>query len=293
MLGGQGIGLPPPQGLWYPLPQNQAYQPLGSAFMVPDASGLFIPPGWWIVRTGTYTEVQWLDPVSGTWIPITADGGGGGVAATGQQEYFVTSDGANMRLFNPHATPIGATVTAAGTGYAAATTVITPNAGNSQWRAVVGGSLASIVVGNDPAGVAGGTNFTVTPIVDIPAPPAGGVQATAHATITAGAVSAVTLDNAGAGYTSPPVPVIRPSPFDPNIGIITVPALTSTLGLLGQITAVLLVNPGRALTAGEQTAFTLTISGAGTGATATATFLTAATGTVDNTVFLQALGGAF
>lgn len=292
MLGGQGIGLPPPQGLWFPLPQNQAYQPLGSAFMVPDASGLFVPPGWWLIRTGTYTQVQWLDPVSGTWIPFTA-AGGNGFAATGLVEYFVNSDGANIRLFNPHATPIGASVTAAGSGYAQATTIVTPNAGNSQWRAVVGGALASIVVGNDPAGHAGGSNFTITPIVDIPAPPPGGVQATAHATLTAGAVSAVTLDAAGAGYTSPPVPVIRPSPFDPNIGSITVPALTSTLGLVDQITAVLLVNPGRALTAGEQSAFALTISGAGTGATATATFLTAAAGAADNTVYFQALGGAF
>jgi hypothetical protein len=285
MLGGQGIGLPPPQGLWYPLPTNQAYQPLGSAFMVPDGSGLFIPPGWWLVRTGTYTQIQWLDPVSGTWIPYTATG-----VST---EVSVNSDGANVRLFNPHSTPTGATVTAQGTGYAQATTIVTPNAGNSQWRAVVGGALASIVVGNNPAGVLGGSNFTIPPIVDIPAPPPGGVQATAHATITAGAVSAVTLDNPGAGYTAAPVPVIRPCPFDPNIGSITVPALTSTLGFVDHVTAVLLVNGGRELTAPEQAAFALTISGAGTGATATATFVTDATGTVDNTVYLQAMGGAF
>jgi hypothetical protein len=285
MLGGQGIGLPPPQGLWYPLPTNQSYQPLGSAFMVPDGSGLFLPPGWWLVRTGTYTQIQWLDPVSGTWIPYTASG----VSI----EVSVNGDGANVRLFNPHSTPTGATVTAGGSGYAQATTIVTPNAGNSQWRAVVGGALASIVVGNNPAGVLGGSNFTIPPIVDIPAPPSGGVQATAHATITAGAVSAVTLDNPGAGYTSAPVPVIRPCPFDPNIGTITVPALTSTLSFVDHVTAVLLVNGGRELTAGEQAAFALTISGAGTGATATATFVTDAAGTVDNTVFLQAMGGAF
>ncbi|HSS25270.1 MAG TPA: hypothetical protein VLL82_12920, partial [Mycobacterium sp.] len=174
-----------------------------------------------------------------------------------------------------------------------ATTIVTPNAGNSQWRAVVGGALASIVVGNNPAGLLGGSNFTIPPIVHIPAPPAGGVQATAHATIAAGAVSAVTLDNPGAGYTAAPIPVIRPCPFDPNIGSITVPALTSTLGFVDHVTAVVLVNGGRELTAPEQAAFALTISGAGTGATATGVFVVDAAGTVDNTVYLQAMGGAF
>lgn len=286
MLGGLGIGLPPPQGLWYPLPINQAYQPLGSAFMIPDASGMYVPPGAWLVRLGTYTQIQWLDPVSGTWIPLTQLG-------QTQAEFGVYGDGANLRLFNPHATPIAAAVTAPGSGYVQATTVVTPNAGNAQFRAVVGGALATIVVGNNPAGVVGGTNFSVPPIVDIPAPPTGGVQATAHATITAGAVTAVTLDVAGAGYTTPPVPLIRPSPFDPNIGIITVPALTTTLGFADQIAAILVVNGGRVLTPAEQTGYALTVSGAGTGATGTASFVTAATGTVDNTVFLQAAGGAF
>jgi hypothetical protein len=282
MLGGQGIGLPPPQGLWYPLPFNQAYQPLGSAFEVPPATGLYVPAGWWLIRTGMNTQVQWLDPVSGLWIPQIA---------AALREHTLSSDGSTLRIFNPVSTPVSGAVTAAGTGYAQANTIVTPNAGNSQWRAVVGGALASIVIGNNPAGVLGGSNFTIPPIVDIPAPPAGGVQATADATITAGAVTAVTLVIAGAGYTAAPVPVIRPSPFDPNIGSITVPALTSTLGFADQVTAVLPINGGRVLTAGEISAFALTISGSGSGATATATIAAATAGA--DTVYLQALGGAF
>src|SRR5262249_19310836 len=156
------------------------------------ATGLYVPAGWWLYRSGTNTQIEWLDPVSGVWTPVLT---------SAVREYLLNSDGATQRIFNPVTTPVSGTVTAAGSGYAQANTIVTPNAGNSQGRAVVGGALASIVVGNNPAGVAGGSNFSVPPIVDIPAPPAGGVQATANATITAGAVTAVTIVIAGAGYT--------------------------------------------------------------------------------------------
>lgn len=278
MLGGQGIGLPPPQGLWYPLPINQSYQPLGSAFELSAGAAMYIPPGWWLIRTGQYTQIQWLDPVSGAWIPITS---------IGSALYVITSDGADFRIINPTGLPVGALVTNVGSGYAQGTTIVTANTGGSQWRAIVGGALTAITVGNDPAGVAGGSNFTLPPLVDIPAPPAGGVQATATATLSAGAVSACTLINQGAGYTAAPVPIIRPNPFDANIGSITVPALTSTVGGAGQIAAILLTNPGAVQSGSAMASTTLTVSGAGASATATPLFTMTITG-----VSFSASGGA-
>src|SRR5215471_11619798 len=281
MLGGQGIGLPPPQGLWYPLPINQNYQPLGSAFEVAGGTALYVPPGWWYIRTGNYTQIQWLDPVSGQWIPITS---------IGPALYAMQSDGNTLRIVNPTGNPIGGLVTNVGSNYVQASTVVTLSVGNSQWRAIVGGALTAIAVGNDPNGTAGGTNFSVPPIVDIPAPPAGGVQATANATITAGAVTAITLINQGAGYPAGGLttqPVIRPNPFDPNIGLITVPALTATVGGAGQIAAVLCTNYGSVLTGAQMAAATLTIAGAGTAATANPLFAEAV-----QSVALSAGGGA-
>jgi hypothetical protein len=278
MLGGQGIGLPPPQGLWYPLPINQAYQPQGSAFEVQAGDALYVPPGWWLVRTGSYTQIQWLDPVSGAWIPITS---------IGPSYYILNSDGANHRIINPTGLPVGALVTNVGSAYVQANTTVTANTGGSTWRAIVGGALTAITVGNDPAGTAGGSNFTLPPIVDIPAPPAGGVQATATATVTSNAIASVTLINQGAGYLAAPTPVIRPNPFDVNIGSITVPALTSTLGGAGQIAAILPVNPGAVQTGSAMGSTTLTIAGSGSSATATPLFAMTITG-----VALSSSGGA-
>ncbi len=60
------------------------------------------------------------------------------------------------------------------------------------------GEIASITVG------AGGTGYTTAPTVTISAPPAGGTQATATATVSAGAVTAITVTNPGSGYLAAP-----------------------------------------------------------------------------------------
>jgi len=51
---------------------------------------------------------------------------------------------------------------------------------------------------------AGGSAYTSAPTVILSAPPTGGTQATGTATLTLGAVSGITLTNAGAGYTDGP-----------------------------------------------------------------------------------------
>lgn len=282
-LAGLGIGLPYPPQLGPPLPTNQPYQPLGTRVDVPAGGAFYIPAGWFIVRTGQYTQTQFLDPGTGTWQPFSQ---------IGRDTKWINSDGGNFRIVNPTGCPIGALVTANGTGYAQTNTTAVLSVGNSAWQPVVGNSLTGITVGNDPKGNAGGTNFTLPPIVDIPPPPPGGVPASATATLSAGAVASVTMLNEGAGYTSGAVtPLIRPNPFDPNIGTITVPALTTTLAggtaASGGVNALLCTNYGSVLSGSQMAGATLTISGNGASATATPVFCMAVTA-----VALSASGGA-
>lgn len=260
MIGGQGIPLPYPQALFPALPQNQPFGPLGTPISLAPAAQFYVPAGWFQVTLSAHSLLQWLDPITQNWIPFTS---------STRQTMLVNSDGGNFRVINPTGCPIGALVTNVGTNYVQASTTVALSVGNSTWRAIVGGACSqTVTVGNDSAGNAGGTNFSIAPIVDYPAPPQGGVQATAIAAITAGAVSSVTVLNQGAGYLAAPVPILRPNPFDPAIGTITVPALTTTLATAGGIAAILCTGQGRALTGSEMASATLAISGVGASATA-------------------------
>jgi hypothetical protein len=155
-------------------------------------------------------------------------------------------------------------VAGGGSGFAQATATITANVGGSLWQPIVGGALSVSTVS------VVGKNYTIAPLVFIPAPPSPGVPATATATIANGTVSGVTLGNVGAGYPSAPIAVIEPSPFDPNVGTITQATVVLVLnaGLSGAITAALCTNNGAPLA--TLSALTLTAAGgAGTGATLT------------------------
>ena len=66
------------------------------------------------------------------------------------------------------------------------------------------GILASVVVIN------AGTMYSAAPIVTISAPPAGGVRATAVASVSAGSLVSITLVNAGQGYTADPTVTVGP-----------------------------------------------------------------------------------
>lgn len=282
-IGGQGLPLPYPQGL-NPVPFNLAQQPIGRTFDLAAGAAVLIPPGTWMVNSKNgYSVVQYQSPVSGEWVPL-----GSSPQTTGF--VFVNSDGANYRVWNPKGFPISGTVTAAGSGYVQSSTTVTAGSGGSLWHAIVGGAVnSSVTIGNDSKGNVGGSGFTLPPILVVQAPPAqlqnlpstataqGGIGCTMTCTISGGAINAVTVDAAGAGYSAPPVVQVIPNPFDPNIGSITVPTLTTTLTGAGTITAVLLDFFGTA----SGSAPTLTIAGAGSSATATATIVaTAATDTI-------------
>lgn len=281
MIGGIGIPLPFPQATVPPLPYNFANQLNSNQFDLVAGGAVLVPPGMWMIYLGQFSWLQFLDPVSGQWLPL----------ASGTRTNFITipSDGANFRVWNPKGFPVSATVTGAGSAYVQASTTVTASARGSLWHAIVGGALGTFTVGNDAKGNAGGTNFTLPPLVSIAAPPSslaglpstatalGGIQATATATLTGSAVSAVTIDIAGAGYQSAPAVQLIPNPFDPNIGSITVPAVTVALTGAGTITAVVMDFQGTASGAAP----TLTIAGAGSSGTATANIVaTAATDTI-------------
>jgi len=289
-VAGQNIGLQNPGNPVGPtLPFNFSNYPLSNVFDLVAGAAILIPPGTWQIYS-TFSVVQWLDPVSGQWLMY------GNQTLT--HTVIVNSDGANFRLWNPKGFPVAGAVTAAGTGYVqASTTVTVSGVTGSVWHAIVGGALGTFTVGNDAKGNAGGTNFTCVPTVVIGPPPTsivglpstatalGGIQATATATLSGGAVNAVSIDIAGAGYTSPPTVQIIPNPFDVNIGIITVPTVTVALTGAGTVTAVVMDNFGT--TAGA--APTLTINGAGSSATATATIV--ATGATD-TIYMQLINSS-
>lgn len=217
-----------------------------------------LPNNWFQVRTGKYTTIQEYDPIIAAY--RTPGGGftGGGVT-------YTKGDGNNYRLANQTGCIVGGHITNAGTGYTSAP-VVTASAGGSLWRAIVGGALnTSVTVTN------GGSGYTYPPTVLIAAPPPGGIQASAIAVLTAGAVSSVTVLDQGAGYASAPTITFLNDPREGLNGISTGAnaAATSVLTGSGTITGLICIDHGNTL--GSVTALpTLAFSGGG-GASAAAT----------------------
>jgi hypothetical protein len=190
-----------------------------------------------MVIPGPYTCMQFLDPVTGTWRTINAE--------NGIQPIVLDSDGGNFRLANLTGTPVGGFITNAGSGLTNGfgTVTITPSAGASVWTSVVGGAINSTVTIT-----AAGSGYLFPPILIIDAPPAGGIQASATCTLSAGAINAVTVVNQGAGYSTAPKITIVNDPRDTagGGGILTVNA---TLAGSGALTAMYPTNPGIVVTA--------------------------------------------
>ena len=209
-----------------------------------------LPSGQYIVQLGKYSLMQWYDPVSLTWRNFNALSAG--------LVFPFSSDGTNYRIMNVTGTVVGGVVTNGGTsntaknGFWAAgsnsTTGVTATttagaggiAGTAQFNVIVGGSISQTVTV-----AAGGSGYVMPPIVSFTPPPAGGLLPTAYATLTAGAVSSITVVDQGAGYTSAPTITLTAAFGDPGVGAAaTVPLVTSTTGGLGQAVAVTMANYG-------------------------------------------------
>lgn len=255
-ISGPGVGLPPPQAL-YPSTLNLSpYTAPTNRVSLKPASTIKIPAGRWIVSvTGVISALQYFDPVRLEWVNIQGPG-----AAWAS---FVESDGFNIRVCNLADSFYTGIVTTPGTAYVQASTTVTAATGNSTWNPIVGGAIGTITV------VSGGAGYTMTPTVFIPSPPAPGIAAAALATLSAGAVSTITVSGgvAGAGYLVAPPIVIVPDPSDPALaaGLITNATATCVLTGAGTITGLLLANGGQPLT----TAPTLTVNGVGSSAVVT------------------------
>lgn len=256
-----------------------------------SGSALTVPPGRWLTDVGRVSALQTVDPVSGIWRTVGANGWG---------QRMVNSSGTNYRIANQTGSPVGATITNHGTAYTSAPTVTTTN--GSTWVAIVGGA-----VGTSVTVVQGGSGYTFPPIVQFSAPglattlsngiaTTGGVQAAGTAAISAGVVTGITVTQQGAGYASAPTITLIPDARDPAPQNTSASA-TCVLTGSGQVTAVLCTNSG---TGGLTSVPTLTFGGGGgSAAAATANMcwtVTAYTvGTAGTTyagdILIQSVGG--
>lgn len=262
LQGGSGIGLmlPPlvPQASirasapFYPSGNNTATNELSLA----SGQTWILPPGTWLVQTGSYTWVQFLDAVTGQW---RSDVQSAGTTRT------VRSDGVNVRLANLTGAPVGAFMTNVGSAYTSAPTV-TASAGSSTWTAVVGGAVSGTVT------VTTGGTYTYVPTLVFAPPPSGGIQASGVATVSGGTITAVTVTNQGGGYAAAPAITIVPDPRDT---VTTTGVLTTALTGSGTVTGLIMTSQGL----GGQTAVpTLSFSGGG-GSSAAATVVMCFTAT--------------
>lgn len=265
-LSGPGIGLPLPQNLYPSELNNAPYDTASNRQALAPGESIVLPAGDWYVSLGFYLVLQFLDPITNTWVVGSSAAWEGGLR-------FVKSDGFNCRIANLTGCPVGAVITSYGSGYVqSSTTVAVTGGGGSSWLPIVGGQLqlaaGSIVTSQSGAG------YGVAPLVMIPPPPGaannangvGGIPASGYAGIANGTVSGFTFTNPGAGYPTPPIAVVVPSPFDPNLSTgITAATISFSLTGSGSITGVLCTNNGAPIS--PPTAITLTVSGAGSQAT--------------------------
>ena len=117
-LNGPGVGLGYPQNYYPSELQNAPQDPSSNRMALAPGDSFVIQAGDWIVSTGMYCVLQFLDPVTNTW--VTPSG-----AAWTRGMQLVSADGFNVRVANLTGTVISASVINGGTGYVQATTTIT------------------------------------------------------------------------------------------------------------------------------------------------------------------------
>lgn len=265
-LSGPGVGLPLPQNLYPSYLNNAPIDVPANRLALAAGDAFVIPAGTWFINTGSYCILQFLDPVSGTWV------NGPNAAWIGGHQYM-KSDGFNVRVANLTGCVHSIVPTSYGSAYVQASTTLTVVGPTGVTASpIVGGQLA--VVGNTLT--TNGAGYGLPPLVMIPAPPGpannsngvGGIQASAYTGITNGTVSFVSFTNPGAGYPSAPIAVIVPNPADPNLNTgITQATVAFSLTGSGSITGALVTNNGNPLADGSTGNVTVTPAGAGTGAT--------------------------
>ncbi len=185
-------------------PFSQQMPANGDGVIALASGGVYtLPPGNWIVTLGSQTVIQWMNPDQSSWTTLYAPGG---------SFESVSADGCNYRLVNLSGVVTGALITNAGSGAVNGIGTVVTGVNVAFGAPAAGGTLAAAtaypIVGGSvqaPTVTQGGSGFIEVPLVLIDAPPVGGVQATAYATVSsAGVVTGITMQNVGAGYTSSP-----------------------------------------------------------------------------------------
>lgn len=277
VISGPGIGLPLAQNLYPTSLQNAPQDWSNNTITLSGGESIVIPSGDFWISLGMYTVLQYLDPVSGTWQTSSS-------ASYNRGTHYVIGDGFNVRIANMTGCPVGAVVAALGSGYVQSTTTVVQTPGNGTWVPIVGGSMAMLptTLLNNGAG------YGVAPLTLIAAPPppssnangVGGIPAAGYCTIASGTVSGFTFTSPGAGYPTAPVPIIVPSPFDPNLTTgITTASMTFSLTNSGALTGAFCTNSGAPLA--NPANITLTVAGAGSSGSLSAVVMqTVTAGTV-------------
>lgn len=194
-----------PAGSVWALPAGQGIVGSFGSVLAPQLATNNPLTGQYVVQLGQYTTLQVYDSGLDYWRNVNV---------APQALLTVSSDGTNFRVVNSTGTPVGALITAAGSGGtngwygynnqrqptviqggqivtsgSNAIFTITPSAGGSLWNAIVGGavnttiSLSGTVYQNQPFGgtgvsliASGGSNYQVAPIIVFSPPPNQGLQ---------------------------------------------------------------------------------------------------------------------
>lgn len=216
---------------------------------IAPAQVFMVPPGKHIVYGGSgYASLEVYDSMTGFWDPAQYPP---------LQPVLIDSDGANYRIINRTGCPTGAIITNTGSSYTSVPTAAI-STGGSKWVCVVGGSINTSVT------VTTAGTYNYVPSIFFSAPPPGGVRAAGYVTLSAAAISTVTVTNAGAGYLTAPTVTIVPDPRETGSGggVLTVNA---TLQNAQKVTAIYCTDPG---TTAQTTTPTLSFSGGGGGGAA-------------------------
>ena len=279
-LSGPGLGLPFPQNNYPSELQNAPQDASSNRLALAPGDSFVIPAGDWTISLGMYCVLQYLDPVTNTWVMSAG-------AAWSRGLQYVSADGFNIRIANLTGCVVSASVIVGGTNYVQATTTITAigtfgNGVAPTILPIVGGAVG--LTGTFTIDVpTKGAGYGVAPIVMIPPPPpaqsnangVGGIQATAIAVLgSGGSVASISITNPGAGYPTAPIGVVVPSPFDPNLSVgITNASIAFSLTSAGVIMGALVTNNGSPLNNGSLASVTLSIGGAGASGSLTANVL--------------------
>lgn len=195
----------------FPFPLAQVAEG-GSRIELASGGVFYFPAGEYIVSNDTHTVIEYFDGQSQTWqvmYPVSTGG-------------YLSADGYNYRARNKYGAASLTTISNAGAatatnGIGSAVNGVSAAVAASDTTGYPTITLQTIVGGSvqAPTITQAGSGFLVPPLIVIDPPPAGGIQATAYAVLTAAGgsgIAAVTMDVVGAGYTATPNFWIIPQP---------------------------------------------------------------------------------